>query len=754
MRATLLFFLGTLAFAQTKLPPAATAPVDFEKDVQPLLAQKCYSCHGDEVQQSGLRLDKRQNALRGGDYGPVIIPGKSAESKLIRRLVNGDGGLQMPPTGPLSDEEIGMLRAWIDQGAEFRIAVEDESAVQKPDPRVATFISAVRADNRRAVSKMLAENPGLVHARDAAGSTPLHHAAGFGSAAVMELLMAKGADANAGNKRKSTPLFWAIYDEAKVRLLLQHGANINARTTDGRTLIYQAASIDSGTSTLRLLLDKGVDPNVKTLTGMTPLMAASARANLDAMRLLIARKADVNSRNAAGATALIAAAPTGNVEAVRMLLEKGADPNLRNKRNDSALGDAATAGVAETVKLLLDRGAEVNVRDIRGYSPLLYAAGSDTMPAATVKMLLAKGADPNVKGDGETALELAAKRGDSEVARLLGVPESTRKRLGVAPVPESAGGERSIAEAVRPALVLLEKQSYNFIRIGGCNSCHAQDLPSSAAALARDRGLPAPKSIPQLPQHMHVSNAERLMDLNTFGIATLGWELFDFGMNHVPADQYTDAVVHYIKLMQTPAGNWSAFESRRPPMSAGPYQAAALAIYALRHYGRAEEKADNARAIARAAAWLEAAKPVSTQDRAFHLMGLAWSGASADAISAAARALAATQRADGGWSQFSTMGSDAYATGEALYALNAAGNMPVTNAVYQRGVKYLLRTQAADGSWHVASRSIWVQPYFESGFPYGHDQWISAAGTSWATMALSLTVEPQRISENRSRTGE
>ena len=94
------------------------------------------------------------------------------------------------------------------------------------------------------------------------------------------------------------------------------------------------------------------------------------------------------------------------------------------------------------------------------------------------------------------------------------------------------------------------------------------------------------------------------------------------------------------------------------------------------------------------------------------------------------------------------MGSDAYATGEALYALNAAGKMRDHDPVYQKGVKYLLRTQAADGTWHVKSRSIWVQPYFESGFPYGHDQWISAAGTSWAVMALAQTVEPQRISQN------
>ena len=181
-------------------------------------------------------------------------------------------------------------------------------------------------------------------------------------------------------------------------------------------------------------------------------------------------------------------------------------------------------------------------------------------------------------------------------------------------------------------------------------------------------------------------------------------------------------------------------------MAAGLYQTAALAIYTLRTYGPPTEKADTDKVLARAAAWLEASKPATTQDRAFHLLGLVWSNASSPAIATAAKALASTQRADGGWSQLPTMGSDAYATGQALYALNTAAKMPVADPAYEKGIKYLLRTQAADGSWHVKSRSIWVQPYFESGFPYGHDQWISAAGTSWAVMALSLTVEPQRIS--------
>ena len=132
--------------------------------------------------------------------------------------------------------------------------------------------------------------------------------------------------------------------------------------------------------------------------------------------------------------------------------------------------------------------------------------------------------------------------------------------------------------------------------------------------------------------------------------------------------------------MQTAAGNWDAFESRRPPMNSGVYQTTALAVYALKTYGPPAEKADTEKAIARAAAWLEAAKPATTQDRAFHLLGLAWSKAKPASIAAAAKALAAQQRADGGWSQLASMGSDAYATGEALYALNTAGRMAASRS--------------------------------------------------------------------------
>ena len=131
------------------------------------------------------------------------------------------------------------------------------------------------------------------------------------------------------------------------------------------------------------------------------------------------------------------------------------------------------------------------------------------------------------------------------------------------------------------------------------------------------------------------------------------------------------------------------------------------------------------------------------------LLGLAWAKADAGDLRKAGDALLATQRPDGGWGQLSTLESDAYATGQALVALQAAGRVSTNETAYLKGIGFLLRTQLPDGTWHVRSRSFPFQPYKESGFPHGNDQWISAAGSSWATMALTLTLPPagQQVSQ-------
>ncbi len=117
--------------APATLPPAARRPVDYARDIAPILSRNCYRCHGPKKQQSGLALHQEDRAMAGGDSGPAIVPGKSAQSRLIRYVAGLDEDYQMPPEGagePLSPEQIGLLRAWIDQGAKWTSSAQPAAA--------------------------------------------------------------------------------------------------------------------------------------------------------------------------------------------------------------------------------------------------------------------------------------------------------------------------------------------------------------------------------------------------------------------------------------------------------------------------------------------------------------------------------------------------------------------------------------------------------------------------------------------------
>lgn len=105
--------------ADKELPAAAAREVDFVRDIQPILKSRCFECHDGAKQRGGLRLDQKVAAMKGGEnFAPAIIPGKSAESPLVRFVAGLEDGLQMPPEGDrLTAEQIGLLRAWIDKGA-------------------------------------------------------------------------------------------------------------------------------------------------------------------------------------------------------------------------------------------------------------------------------------------------------------------------------------------------------------------------------------------------------------------------------------------------------------------------------------------------------------------------------------------------------------------------------------------------------------------------------------------------------------
>ncbi|MBT6157204.1 MAG: DUF1549 domain-containing protein [Planctomycetaceae bacterium] len=103
-----------------KLPPPADGKVDFVRDIQPLFVKRCLECHGPEMQEAGFRLDRKKDAFVGGDKGPAFVAGKSATSLLVKYVAGIDPDLIMPPDGdPLTKKQIGLVRAWIDQGANW-----------------------------------------------------------------------------------------------------------------------------------------------------------------------------------------------------------------------------------------------------------------------------------------------------------------------------------------------------------------------------------------------------------------------------------------------------------------------------------------------------------------------------------------------------------------------------------------------------------------------------------------------------------
>ena len=218
-----------------------------------------------------------------------------------------------------------------------------------------------------------------------------------------------------------------------------------------------------------------------------------------------------------------------------------------------------------------------------------------------------------------------------------------------------------------------------------------------------------------------------------------GYELLGLAAEGVPPSALTDAVFHHLVTIQASDGRWVT-GIPRPPIESSDVTATASAIRGLKSYGWQGGKEEFAASIELAGRWLRTAKPRRNEEARFQLLGLHWAGEPAEAMSALIESLRHQQRTDGGWAQFSTLESDAYATGEALFALAQVQKDPMADPAWRRGLRFLLETQGEDGTWHVARRAFPFQPTMRSGFPYHRDSWISAAATSWAALALTYAA--------------
>ncbi len=559
-------------------------------------------------------------------------------------------------------------------------------------------------------------------------------------------LIKRGADPNARNGLEFTPLYIAAasHQADVMQALLGAGAQTDADSSYGTALTFAASS--ANLEGARLLLSRKASVDAFRSDGITVLMMAANAGSPELVSELLKHKADVNATDGDGATALSYAARGGHLEAGRILLAAGAHLDAADSHGQTPLMAAAVTGHADFVQMLLQKGAKPNARDSKGRTALILAAAYGDYPDV-VHALLGGGANPKAKDSkGRTAAALAAARGYQESLAQLG------------DTSQAAGAGREPREAVRVSLKLIQSSMLQFNHETTCLSCHQDGLGRMATGAARERGFSLDPAVQQAqvgritgmlaalqPLHTQaLKDPEAMKQLPLIEINEVNtldtWLLAGMAAHGQAPNGATAAMAMVLARQQARDGYWS-FSVPRVPMQSSFFTFTALAVRSLEAYGPKSDTTEISERIGRARTWLLNAPTRNSEDRASRLLGLHWAGADRSASQKAVDEVRADQRPDGGWAQLPGMQSDAYATGQALYALHVAGDLPVDDPVYQRGVKFLLRTQDDDGSWFVNKRAIPANNYFDAGFPHGESQYASFNGTCWATMALLQTID-------------
>jgi len=323
----------------------------------------------------------------------------------------------------------------------------------------------------------------------------------------------------------------------------------------------------------------------------------------------------------------------------------------------------------------------------------------------------------------------------------------------MAAADEPAVNQDEVRGAITRSLPLLMKAAVGHREERKqCFACHQQGVPIFALTAAKAEGFEIDEAelktqLEFIAGFLAKNHKQYLEGKGTGGQAdTAGYALTTLAAGQWQPDEDTAAVAEYLLLRHADRDHWGS-SGNRPPTEDSPLTTNYVAVRGLAAFATPEQKERAGKRIEQAREWFLQAKAKDNEDRVFRLLGLQQTNAPEDEIALAAKELLAKQRDDGGWAQLdggepeAATKSDAYATGTSLVALHQAGGLPTGDPAYQRGLRYLLKGQLEDGSWHVASRSKPFQAYYESGFPHGNDQFISCAASGWATWALVLGCE-------------
>jgi N-acyl-D-amino-acid deacylase len=297
----------------------------------------------------------------------------------------------------------------------------------------------------------------------------------------------------------------------------------------------------------------------------------------------------------------------------------------------------------------------------------------------------------------------------------------------------ASGSNQGVREAATRAVELIDRTSASFLTTRACFTCHGQTFSAMILRDARKVGI-------KIDETNFKRQYERAFEgLGGTRVDTLGYALWalDIGQ-HAPSDK-TEAMVEYILNYRKDLGTWKT-EVNRPPAEASDFTTSYVALRGLNRYGNGKQREAIATRASAVERWLESASVADTEDQVFRLRLAQELKLSSNKVDRFVQELLSEQDAAGGWAQKRGMKPDAYATGSVLVALREAGGLSDRHAAWSRGLGYLLQTQKPDGSWHVESRAKPIQEYFESGFPHGKDQFISAFATGWATEALLMSL--------------
>jgi ankyrin repeat protein len=248
-----------------------------------------------------------------------------------------------------------------------------------------------------------------------------------------------------------------------------------------------------------MLLAKGATLNVPPASnGITPLAAASGVNDTALVKFLLEKGGKAVLAPPGGPMALINAAFYGNVELVKLLLAQGVDVNstspaetTRVKNGPIGIGSltpliiSAASGDTEVVRILLQAGARVDAQDVRGMTPLMLALATDHPNRDIVKLLIDKGADTKIKSKaGESALDWALKFKDASMIAAIRAASPGVEPLKHDPVTPGRLGARNALVSIQKSVPLLQKSAATMFKEGGCVSCHAGNIVSSAVAAA------------------------------------------------------------------------------------------------------------------------------------------------------------------------------------------------------------------------------------------------------------------------------